>query len=127
MLYLSFKFVRKFKFCVSPLVKRYLIIVYRWYQLTSSSHSHLSRVQEATNNARQYVGALIHSVIIRLLIIFCVCLFLKFIDICCLFTNALLNCVHFTLASLEMCQLLKTYMDVVVVVVLLLTTTMWTM
>jgi len=23
MLYLSFKFVRKFKFCVSPLVKRY--------------------------------------------------------------------------------------------------------
>jgi len=24
MLYLSFKFVRKFKFCVSPLVKRYL-------------------------------------------------------------------------------------------------------
>jgi len=25
MLYLSFKFVRKFKFCVSPLVKRYLV------------------------------------------------------------------------------------------------------
>ena len=24
MLYLSFKFVRKFKFCVSPLVKRYI-------------------------------------------------------------------------------------------------------
>ena len=28
MLYLSFKFVRKFKFCVSPLVKRYPGIPY---------------------------------------------------------------------------------------------------
>jgi len=26
MLYLSFKFVRKFKFCVSPLVKRYPVL-----------------------------------------------------------------------------------------------------
>jgi len=35
MLYLSFKFVRKFKFCVSPLVKRYpglylIKIIKRW-------------------------------------------------------------------------------------------------
>jgi len=28
MLYLSFKFVRKFKFCVSPLVKRYPVNKY---------------------------------------------------------------------------------------------------
>jgi len=30
MLYLSFKFVRKFKFCVSPLVERYSGITETW-------------------------------------------------------------------------------------------------
>jgi len=41
MLYLSFKFVRKFKFCVSPLVKRYPVCqiqagtcpIWQWFMI----------------------------------------------------------------------------------------------